>query len=82
MCNTTLCMQLGTIAKESPEIKYSQNIATLRAHNSGWNQPSWKGRQKALAIKRAGILKHLKPGLGKMTDRQQLRVFCIDPVTS
>jgi len=65
MCDTRLRMRLDTIAKESPEIKYSQNTATLRVHNTAYNQPSWKGRQRALAIKRAGILKHLKPGLGE-----------------
>lgn len=64
-CNATLSMWLGTIAKESPEIKSSQNTATLRAHNTGWNQPFWRGRQEPTAIKRAGILKHLKPGLGE-----------------
>lgn len=65
LCNATLCMWLGTIAKESPEIKSSQNTVTLRAHNTGWNQPFWRGRQELTAIKRAGILKHLKPGLGE-----------------
>lgn len=61
---------------------YSEFAWLVSIHNAGCYPNYCKGTQRPRTIKISRILKHPRLGLGRKSDRQQLRVSCIDPVTS